>query len=374
MRFSRIFLLIVPLMVSVSCTAKDTPPAAEPFVVVAGEDGVALTNGHWLEKVAEATPNEGWEPGPLAVALPDGSAAIVRNDSVTLAKPHTAAVSKECAECAGVAVINGEIVTTRKNGQPGNGFDFVFFDAKLAASQVVPASRLPEEVTTDYPPENTESPVTLAASGDRITVAYLARDGGARRGPSIIAQYSPTGQLLKSIRVNGILRTSAVSPDGAFLAAGFGGSGGWCVTSAELAVVALDRLEALNLGPALPKFFTAGGSAWSLITDLVWRDGKVVATSLLYALGPREDCDFTPQPWTRSVDPRTSDVVDTPGTTELAARRIGPACGDLLSVVLRPSKPDAQGTTELVASVGGTPRSLGRYEDIVLSLPSPEGC
>jgi hypothetical protein len=105
-------------------------------------------------------------------------------------------------------------------------------------------------------------------------VGYLSRNGGVRRGPSIIAQYSTSDSLVRSISVDGIIGESSVSPDGRYLALGVGGSGGACVTVSDPVVVDLDRLRVQTVDPTVPAQALARADAltepWFLMTDLVW--------------------------------------------------------------------------------------------------------
>lgn len=351
-------------------------PAAEPFVVAYGPDGVALTDGRWIERVLERVPDVGDSRGPFAVALPGGRAAIVDAGRIAVARPHAPAVVRDCADCAGVAWTGSQIVTTRSSRQPDNSFEILAFDPALNRAAPVPAARLAERVSTSYPQENLESPTTLAADGDSVTVTYLSREGGVRRGPSIVARYGRDGRLAGTVRVDGVMYDAVVSPDGAYLALGLGGSGGACVTASDLTVLDLHDLSVLDLGSALPEGYAGDADAtWSYATDLVWRDGKAVATSRLYATAPLQTCDPDPQLWTRTVDPATLEVVDVDGAVADAARWIGPGCDDLLTVTGRTV--DQEGWKrrhELAARIGGRTTVLGEYHQLVLGVPAGPGC
>ncbi len=354
-------------------------PAGQPqtgtasFVVAFGEDGVALTDGRFLEKVAGPFEIAGYA-GPRAVLAPGGFAAFLHNNKIVLGKPGVPPITAACNECAGLAVIGQELVTGRNNLQPGNGFDLVFFDLKLTELRTVPAQRLPERVTTDYPQENTESPSVLAASGDRITMSYLARDGGVRRGPSIIAQYSATGQLTRSAKIDGIVRLTSLSPDGHHVALGVGGNSSWCESHSDLVVVSLDNLEVLDIGPALPSFFRGDDEdAWTILNDLAWQGGNLIATSKLYSPQEGQQCDFAPEPWTRTVNPSTLEVKDAPAPA-LSVRNVGPACGDVVTIKRGEPAEEAEAPTELISRIGGAERSLGRYWGLALDPSAPKGC
>jgi len=356
-----------------SGSAEQPAAGTASFVVAFGDDGIALTDGRWLEKVAGPSQTAGYA-GPLAVLVPGGSAAFIQDNKIVLTKPGATPVTAACNECAGIAVMGQEIVSSRNNLQPGNGFEIVFFDLKLTELRSVPAQRLPERVTTDYPQENTESPSVLAASGDRITVSYLARDGGVRRGPSIIAQYSATGQLTRSAKIDGIVRLTSLSPDGHHVALGLGGHSSWCESHSDLVVVSLDNLEVLDTGPALPSFFRGDDEkAWSLLHDLAWQDGNLIATSKLYSPPAGQQCDFEPEAWARTVVLTTLEVKDAPAPA-LSVRSVGPACGDVVTIKRGNPQEEGEAPTELVSRIGGSERSLGRYGWLALGPSAPKGC
>jgi hypothetical protein len=358
--------VLITAAIAAGCSSDDpsTDVATQPpFIIASGEDGIALTNGDWFESV-EIDMVSVW---PQAALLPDGAAAVVGNGLVAVLRPHMPAVTAPCDSCSGVAVAGDEIVTTRRSLQPGNGFDIMFFGHDLASSRSAAAQRLVERVSPGYPEENTASPVTLAATSDSVTVAYLAADGGVRGGPSIVATYSLDGELRLWTKLDGRLEAASVSPDGKFLALGMGGSGGVCILSSSLVVLTMDRLEQADLGTAVPEFAVSTDGV-SYIHDLVWHDGVVTATSLVQ----RFRCDTQPVYWARTVNPVTWDVIDelVPDT---ATRWVGPACDDLL--VLRASGnelgwPDG----ELFRRSGGTEQRLGSYNRVALGTVRSESC
>jgi len=273
----------------VSCSLPGSAPdgrGVPEFAVVSGTDGIAVTNGQWIERVPGLSPS--LSAGPQAVGLDATSAGIVASEAIAVVRPHEPPVRVACADCAGIAATNVFVVTTRKNFTLGEGFDIVLFTHDLRPSRTVPAQRLEERGSTSFPAENAESPITLAADAGRVTVGYLPRLGGARRGPSIVAQYDYDGRLLNSVFVDGLIGQSAVSPDGRYLALGVGGSGGACVTVSEPVVIDLGSLNVRTIDPAIPSGVTVDSASlsdpWFMLTDLAGRQQCASAASI-----PRPD-------------------------------------------------------------------------------------
>ena len=345
-----------------------TPAAGEPdFAVVAGADGVALVGQDWLEPVSGLDGRDAGYAGALAVPLDATGAVVLAGGRLAVVRPHVPPVVVDCADCSGLAVTPDLVVTTRKNYTPGNGFDLLLLRHDLTPSRVVQAERLEERSTTDYPGENTASPVTLAADASAVTVGYLARDGGVRRGPSIVARYGLDGKLLASTSVDGVLGRSAVSPDGRHVAVGVGGSAGACITLSSPVVVDTDSLRVRTFTPALPgKARSSGDDSWFFLTDLVWRGGALSATGQLHAPPEGETCDPRPEVWRRDFDTATGTVVDSTGHP--ATRWNGPGCEDVLT---------ANGDYEnpaLARRSGGVETRLGGYHQITLGRPRPADC
>jgi hypothetical protein len=346
--------------------------ASNNFVVLSGEGGVALTDGQRLETVPGVAGPSFIQAGPLAVPIGDDTAAVMGAGQLAVVGLHRQPIVKDCQDCAGVALAGGLIVTSRTNFQPGEGFDLVFFRPDLSLDHSVPARRVPERRTIQFPAENTASPITLAAAGDRVTVGYLSKNGGVRAGPSIIAQYSTSGSLLDHVSVDGLIGQSSLSPDGRYLALGVGGSGGACVTSYYLVVVELEGLRVQTVDPAVPAAAQAGAASlsdpWFLMTDLVW-DGPVVrATGEVHSPPEGESCDRHPGIWTRSYDPATGAVKDARGKNASARRWIGPDCADVVEAV------GGLSDATVVARRGGKESSLGAYSRLALGRPAPATC
>jgi hypothetical protein len=346
--------------------------ASNNFVVLSGEGGVAVTDGKGLETVPGVAGPSFIQAGPLAVPIGDGTAAVMGAGQLAVVGPHCQPIVKDCQDCAGVALADGLIVTSRTNFQPGEGFDLVFFRSDLSLDHSVPARRVPERRTIQFPAENTASPITLAAARDRVTVGYLSKNGGVRAGPSIIAQYSTSGSLLDHVSVDGLIGQSSLSPDGRYLALGVGGSGGACVTSYDLVVVDLEGLRVQTVDPAVPAAAQAGAASlsdpWFLITDLVW-DGPVVrATGEVHSPPEGESCDRDPGIWTRFYDPATDAVKDAGGENASARRWIGPDCADVIEAV------GGLSDATVLARRGGEESSLGKYSRLSLGRPAPATC
>lgn len=369
---------VVLSAVTVSCgsgesgTSGSAPNSAPQFAVVAGADNIAAVGGDWFEPVAGLRPARSFYTGPLSVGVDEMSAAVIGQDHIALVRPHQPALVADCADCSGIAADNDRIVTTRKNFSPGEGFDIVEFSSELAPGRTVSAQRLAERANTAYPAENTDSPVTLAADSDSVTVGYLSRNGGNRRGPSILAQYGYDGRLLRNVTVDGIVGRSVVSPDGRQLALEVTGSGGACVTVSRPVVVDLEALRMRPLQPEVPAGVTAKDplmEPWFTMTDMVWDGRELVATGEVNTPTPEEyTCDADPVVWQRRFDPATGRVADSGGTTPQATRWVGPGCGDVVSIKGR----YVDGV--LARGIDGAGQSLGHYYEVSLGRPAPANC
>ncbi|TQM85400.1 hypothetical protein FHX81_7880 [Saccharothrix saharensis] len=337
------------------------------FVVVSGADGIAVVDRAGHERVNALGDDQPWS-GPLAAALDAGSAAVVAGDKVAVVGPGRDPVVTDCVDCSGVAVTGGRIVTTRRNHTPGEGFDIVWFDRDLQEVRSLPVRRLEErDDGSAVQAENTESPFTLAADRDGVTVGYLSRIGGVRSGPSIIARYDNDGKIVRSTQVNGTLGMSATSPDRRHLAIGVGGSGGACITVSAPVVVDLDTLVVHPLEPSVPDGAVELGSPypWFRLTDLMWRDGTVIATGEVHSPPEGESCDPGPARWVRAYDTATSALTDEEEAPRAAARAVGDSCADQVGIVGR------AGDGQLI---GVGQQSLGRYNRLVLGRPVVAGC
>ena len=362
--------VVLPALV-VSCAAVDSRRSDPTFAVVFGADGVAITDGNWVEKVPMGNPEVVPWSGE-AVGLDESTAAVVAVHHIAVVTPHAPDVLADCAECAGIAATDDHIVTTRRNLTPGGGFDIVFFSHDLQEERSVAAQRLEERGTTSFSAENVESPTTLAADADRVTVGYLSRVGGVRAGPSIIAQYDHDGRLLGSVQVDGIIGGGpAVSPDGRLLAVGIGGSGGACVTVLEPALVDLQTLRVQLIEPTRPAAVAVDSStsdAWFLLTDLIWRESTLLVTGEVHAPPAGEGCDPQPESWQRSYDPATGQVDDLGDLAARALRWVGPDCDHLLAVI------GPWESAALVRTTAGPEQQLGRFARIGLGQPVPASC
>lgn len=364
MRSLRLFL--VCLLVT-SCSGVSGTPVPDPrgmeFAVVAGKDGVALVGATWFEKVPALADGESYGASSVDIGT---SAAVLAGSHIAVVRPHRPAVVADCADCAGIAATSEHILTSRKNYTPG-GFDIVLFEHDLAGERIVPAQRLQERGNTDYGAENTASPVVLAAEPGRVTVGYLARDGGLRRGPSVVAQYDLDGRLVNHVVVDGILGRSTVSADGRRLAVGVGGSGGACITSSVPVIIELDSLQVRTIEPDLPA--TASGPfSWFLTTDLDWRNDVLTVTGELHDPPPDETCDPSPEIWRRDIDPVTAIARDTAGQNATARRWNGPGCDDVIEVT------GNWASAELVRRSGGKAERLGGYSTMSLGRSAPAEC
>lgn len=339
--------------------------------MVFGADGVAMTDGRWIEPVPLGIP-EVPPVGPEAVGLDESTAAVLGVDQIAVVAPGNPPVVVDCAGCAGIAATDDHVVTTRKNFTPGEGFDIVVFDHDLAPVRTLAAQRLKERGTTDYPAENKASPIALAADAERVTVGYLSRVGGVRRGPSVVAQYDYDGRLLNSVLVDGIIGRSVVAPDGRYLALGVGGSGGACVTVSEPVIVDLQSLRVQPVEPAVPQGVAIDSRSlsepWFMMTDLAWQEGTLVATGEVHNPAPEEFCDPEPEVWQRSFEPATGRLNETGDRAARAIRWIGPGCEHVLAVT-GPWEDAA-----LVRTTDGPEVRLGSYNRVSLDRFAPPDC
>lgn len=352
------------------------PVAAEPtFTVLAGADGVAILDGGRVERVTALPKNVSAFSGPLAAPLPGGrSAVVVAGDHIAVVGPGRAPLDEDCDECSGVAVRGDTIVTTRANHSPGEGFDIVTFGLDLSPHPAVRAERLEEEAKDDVVAENTESPVTLAASADGVTVGYLSRNGSVRAGPTILAQYDDAGRLVRSSSVTGGLGPAAVSPDGRRLALGVGGSSGACANEYALALVDLATLRTTEVQPTVPAAAVdddAEGDPWFELTDVAWAGNSAVATGFVHtppATDVSDGCEARPTTWRRSVDPTAGAPEDQRTQVAYAARRwVGPACNDAVEILR-----DQAGRGDLTVEKSG--EALGHYDRMRFGPPTPVTC
>lgn len=363
---------LVMCLVVVSCTSPIPGSAVrgDPgFAVASGKDGVAMIGPGWFEPVpalACTDPRTGcgqvWSTGLSAT-----SAAVVANGHIAVVRAHEPAIVKDCADCSGVAVTSGFIVTSRKNYQPDNGIEILLFSRDLASSKTVAAQRLEERTTTNYDAENTQSPMTLAADSQHVTLGYMAREGGSRRGPTVIARYDLGGKLLRHNIITGRLDVSVVSVDGNRLGVGVGGSGGACVTVSAAKVIDLQTLDLQPIEPAVPGSRTSTRS-WFMLTDLHWRGDVLTATGEVHDPPRNETCDPDPEVWRRSYDTAKDEVRDTGGGSERARRWVGPGCDDFVETSGR------WDTAQLVRHSGGATTKLGGYARIGLGRPAPDEC
>jgi hypothetical protein len=327
--------------------------------VASGKDGLTVVGPDWAEPAQGFPAAEFAYPGQLSAPIDATSAAVVHNGRIGVVRAHEPAKVLDCKDCSGVAATNEFVVTSRKNYTSDNGIDIVLFPHDLSSSRTLTSQRLPERENTDYPAENTESPVTLAATPGRITLGYLARAGGSRRGPSIIANYDFTGRLVHSVFVDGIIGESAVSADGRYLAVGVGGSGGACVTISTPVVVDLDTLDVREIQPEVPDAaVTSGSSPWFLITDLIWRGQTLNVTGEVHQPPPDETCDPDPELWRRRFDLASGAVMDTAGQKASASRFVGPGCDQVLEVI------GGFDAASLVRRAAGTETRIGNYHQV----------
>jgi hypothetical protein len=360
----------------------DEPVAPPPMAV--GEDGVAIVDVEGLHRVEGLPASPYATTGSPAVPAFGDRIAVVSEGQVALIGPGGDAVVADCAECSGVAATAEHVITTRRNGQPGEGFDIVLLTEDLEVAETVAATRASEPVNGTPSGENSASPVTLAASEDRVVVGYLSVNGGVRAGPTVVAAYSYDGELLDHMLVSGLLGLAAPSPDGEHLAVGVGGSGGACITSSALEVIALDGLEVLGAEPAVPAEVMATfddlGEPWLYMVDVAWTGTAVRTVGEVYRTGwaenasgevmpgPDTSCEV-PEFWVRTFDIETGAFTDVRSDDVVATRWIGPGCSDVVEI-----RRSAPGESVLVAVQDGRESTLGRYSQLALGETAADRC
>jgi len=371
----RLVVLPAATIALVACTSDPGAPAAEPpkpssLSVIASEQDVALTNGDWVKKIPELSGSEGVTRGD-AVPFGTDTLAVLFKDKIAVVGEDGTKATADCAECAGLAISNGSLVTTRTNLEPGGGFDLVFHSTGLEVERVVPARRLTERGEPGVPAENDASPETMAADDESVVVGYLSRIGGVRRGPSIIAKYSLDGTLLESVSVDGILGLSSASADQRYLAVGVGGSGGACITASDFRVVDLETMTELDTEPAIPiaaiKTNTGLSGRWFNLRDVSWWKGAPRAVGQVFDPG-EASCDDHPTSWLRGFDVTTETFDDKPAGTPPVARWTGPDCDDLVGVEFGPED------DQVVSIIGGKRKLLESYTGIIYGPQRPDSC
>ncbi|WP_167489528.1 hypothetical protein [Nocardia terpenica] len=304
-----------------------------------------------------------WRDASTAIVVGDGEIGVVDADG----EHDTAA----CAGCTGVALAGDTVVTARSNYRAGDGFDLIEFDRALRATRVTAAARLNERWLGIRSDEDTGSPRVFAASADEVYLSYTSRLGGARHGPDVIARYSRTGRQLAYLMVDGNTRDEIVSPDGRFAAMIASGSGGACITVANLRVVDLRDMRQLDTYPdrPLPRMTATGDLAgsWFDTDDLRWAGASVVAAGQLHRPPPGQTCDPSPESWVRTYDTASQSFTDRPADGVRALRVVGPRCSDEIGY-------SGNGDGSVIAVQDGAQHQLAANASIVASTAGSLSC
>jgi hypothetical protein len=315
-----------------SLSAQDSRP--DFAIVTDDEGGAAVVTGSEVVRVDRL------EPLGLSFAGYDEShVAFAGGDRVGLVARDGSFEQTSCVRCAGVFVYGDEIITARDNYQPGGGFDVVRLGPDLETRSVTPARRLTERIASDSLGENLYGvPSVVASSSDRFWVVYMSRNGGARGGPELVVSYDWSGRLRGHVKVPGLLLESALSSDGRYLAVGYGGSGGACVTRVDLGIVDLKAMsftpgtvDELPAGVDVPVGSFSGG--WFFAKELSWEGTTVSAVGEVH-VPDDSGCDEDPETWTRTYDTATTEYRDTRPASEVTVGAFGESCADWVTMDL----------------------------------------
>ena len=339
------------------------------FVVAEGADGIAVTDGESLTTLSSLQ-NDQSAQGAIAVPISETTAAVVTPEGLHIVDAGGERAAAPCEGCMGVAATGDQILTAHSDGPEDDSFSIEVFDHDPTKIDTITGSRMLEEPIRGTGVGMGHDPAVLAASADVITVAYLSENNNDDGGPSIIAQYSRSGALLKHLKVDAMIRDAAVSPDGELLAVGILRGGGACTIGSDPLLLRLDGLETMTLDPAVAP--ELGNDLMFLATDLVW-DGQTLdvtgeVTMDLWAGDGPGGCDEHPGRWIVRYDLESGDTGYYPGGPNVARRVIWPGCVTTLNV-------SSAGTTStLTDHFDGVSTELGSYSRLQLGWPASETC
>jgi len=345
-------------------------PAAPPATALSPlPAGATLSNPVLLQHGSESVLTDGRHeliplPGQAArraTLEPDGTIVLLADDRVATVAAEGVVRTAGCPGCSGLAVHGDRIVLTR---DPGSGavFEFVFLNRNdLSDAGNITALRMVDP--NPYPEDDRQywdTPLVLFTDDDGIVVTYDYRPGGmnARGGDeTVVARYSLAGELVASNRLAGRVDAGVVSPDRRFVALAFGGSFGACYTVRDPGV-----LDLVTLTLSVPPVIVGDGTTWYQL-DPYWDNNGV-----LRAVGERfhepstsiddEYCQITIEPWEQNYDTATG--VWTEHATNVVTRWIGPACNDVLTlVVIQRVAEDGNAGVQVTANLDGATLDLG---------------
>ncbi|MEV0764253.1 hypothetical protein [Nocardia sp. NPDC050435] len=304
------------------------------FAILSSTRGLSLTDGKSVRELkAFRTEAANWN-GTSAVWRDANSAVVISGGTIAIVTADGERVTAPCVDCRGLAVHGTTVVTARTNFRAGDGFDLVELDGNLREIRSTPVQRVNERWLGVRNADDVRPPEVVAATADEVYVSYISRSGGARHGPEIIAKHSRDGDLRAYTLVDGKQFGHAVSPDLRYLAVAAGGSGGACVTTANLRVIDLHEMRELDTYPDRPlEHMTATGSLsepWFYAEDVRWVAGHVEVTGQVHTLRSDENCDPAPRSWTRRYSVESRQFTDMLAAPIRAARVIGPSCTDLI--------------------------------------------
>lgn len=350
--------------------------AAQPelgFVVAEGGDGIVVSDGASVRTLAARDLDQTQE-GPIAVPISDEAAAVVTPEGIYIVDAGGERSEAPCGRCMGVATTGNEILTAHINGPEDDTFSIEVFDHDLARIETITARRLSEEAVQGTGSVRRHDPWVLAASADVITVAYLSANNNDDGGPTIIAQYSRSGELLEHLEIDAMIRHTSVSPDGSMVGVGVMRGGGACTIESDPLLVRLDGLELVNLDPAVPP--ELGEDLRFLATDVVWDEQTLLVTGEvsrdMWAHGESGDCDESPGWWTVRYDLESGDTSYLPTGPIAAQRVLGPKCDVTVDITFEIT--DESMTSTLTGRSNGAANELGSYSRLQLGSAPSAGC
>ena len=320
------FALTHILLSACSDSSKSAPTAAHGFAIIADKSGIAVTTDTTLTRLKEFSENDRARYGTSAVWLDSNTAVVLSGTVLAQVTADGVSTVAHCDECRGLALYGEHIYTTRANYRPGDGFDIVTFDRRLNETGSIPASRLIERAGRVQNDESSSLARMIGATPESIYIAYVSRHGGARHGPSVLAQYSHTGELQNHLLIDGLVRDAATSPDMKYVALTSSGSSGACVNPSDVRVVDLATLTELHTDPDIPAESGVTHGGWFEARTLTWSGNRLTSVGELHDPPGEDVCDPQPQIWSRTYDPAGQAFTDEIAQETVGLQVVGPSC------------------------------------------------
>lgn len=317
----------------------------------------------------------GPNPGSIsATALPDGRVALQSSTRLAVVDAEGNGPSIpfpiDCYSVAGAA----QHLIALCSSEVGSGLRF---EIRILNSDLTGMRRLElSQVHEHSDPVYSQSPAKLLAVGpDAFWASYPDRGGYHRGGTQLLVKYDLEGRTLGSVRLDGLVLDSEVSPDGRFLAMLAGASEGNCNTMKNLRVVDLSGMQLLNTAPDTPAAALAEahrwGDVWFLGQTLRWTSPDTVEAAGSTAHHGDGGCAVGERYWTRTFNVTAPGITDReiPPTTRPVVGWIGPACADAVVVLTDPGET----TPTLELHRDGRNYRL-RDAHLLVGAPAPQEC